>query len=166
MSRSRKADASGTYEVGYGKPPQHTRFQKGRSGNPKGRRRTEAVGDVLEQELGRLIDVRQGDRSVQLTALQALVRTTIASALKGNAPAQRAFLKLIQDRAREEQVAQAQFVQSAVAFQVEAEAERERREARGEAGPSPVDASLVRVDLATGEVEIDPKLLVRRPAES
>ncbi len=25
------------YEVGYGKPPKHTRFEKGRSGNPKGR---------------------------------------------------------------------------------------------------------------------------------
>jgi hypothetical protein len=25
------------YEIGYGRPPHHTRFQKGRSGNPKGR---------------------------------------------------------------------------------------------------------------------------------
>src|SRR3954452_22678400 len=25
------------YEVGYGKPPRHTRFEKGRSGNPRGR---------------------------------------------------------------------------------------------------------------------------------
>jgi hypothetical protein len=26
------------YEVGYGKPPRHTQFKKGRSGNPRGRR--------------------------------------------------------------------------------------------------------------------------------
>jgi len=25
------------YEVGYGKPPLHTRFEKGQSGNPRGR---------------------------------------------------------------------------------------------------------------------------------
>ena len=25
------------YEVGFGKPPAHSRFKKGRSGNPKGR---------------------------------------------------------------------------------------------------------------------------------
>jgi len=27
------------YEVGYGKPPHHTRFVKGQSGNPRGRPR-------------------------------------------------------------------------------------------------------------------------------
>ena len=27
----------GSYEVGYGKPPKHTQFKKGQSGNPKGR---------------------------------------------------------------------------------------------------------------------------------
>ena len=30
-------DTSAPYAVGYGKPPKHTRFQPGRSGNPKGR---------------------------------------------------------------------------------------------------------------------------------
>jgi hypothetical protein len=28
---------SGEYEVGYGKPPKHSRFKKGKSGNPQGR---------------------------------------------------------------------------------------------------------------------------------
>ena len=70
MSRPSRANALGTYEVGYGKPPPHTRLQKGRSGNPKGQRRSEGVGYVLKQELGRPSHVRQGDRSVQLTALQ------------------------------------------------------------------------------------------------
>ena len=30
-------DENGDYEVGYGKPPRHTRFVKGQSGNPRGR---------------------------------------------------------------------------------------------------------------------------------
>ena len=31
------SDHKGDYEVGYRKPPRHTRFNKGQSGNPKGR---------------------------------------------------------------------------------------------------------------------------------
>ena len=31
------ADDERDYEVGYGKPPRHTRFELGRSGNPQGR---------------------------------------------------------------------------------------------------------------------------------
>ena len=31
------SDKESDYEVGYGKPPRHSRFVKGRSGNPRGR---------------------------------------------------------------------------------------------------------------------------------
>jgi hypothetical protein len=31
------SERSSDYQVGYGKPPRHSRFQKSRSGNPKGR---------------------------------------------------------------------------------------------------------------------------------
>jgi len=31
------AEATDDYEIGRGKPPRHAGFQKGRSGNPKGR---------------------------------------------------------------------------------------------------------------------------------
>jgi hypothetical protein len=37
ISREPSNEAAEAYEVGYGKPPVETRFQKGRSGNPKGR---------------------------------------------------------------------------------------------------------------------------------
>lgn len=40
------------YDVGYGKPPQHTRFPKGRSGNPAGRPKG---ARSLEEELKRLL---------------------------------------------------------------------------------------------------------------
>ena len=34
IEKSPRAD----YEVGYGRPPVHSRFRKGQSGNPRGRR--------------------------------------------------------------------------------------------------------------------------------
>jgi len=36
-------DGEGDYEVGYGKPPRHTRFMKGQSGNPRGGRRAPRI---------------------------------------------------------------------------------------------------------------------------
>lgn len=48
----------GDYEVGYGKPPQHKQFKKGRSGNPKGRPRRPA-DESLRTSFKRLILKRQ-----------------------------------------------------------------------------------------------------------
>jgi hypothetical protein len=50
MPTDRKSD----YEVGYGKPPRHTRFKKGQSGNLRGRPRgaknlTTLLSDALDQ---------------------------------------------------------------------------------------------------------------------
>jgi hypothetical protein len=39
MTRAKKPNPPRPYTVGYGKPPVHTRFQKGVSGNPRGRPR-------------------------------------------------------------------------------------------------------------------------------
>ena len=45
-----RARKSGNYEVGYGKPPQHTQFKKGHSGNIKGRPRGSRNASTLLDE--------------------------------------------------------------------------------------------------------------------
>jgi len=94
-----KRAARGSYEVGYGKPPTHSRFRKGHSGNPSGRPRrksTERANDIALQEAYRLVPVREGDKIVKMPALQAVHRSQIALAAKGNGPAQRAVLRVVQ----------------------------------------------------------------------
>lgn len=73
------------YEVGYGRPPKHTRFQKGRSGNPKGRPKG-AIGVAagLERELASKIAVRESGREVVMSKAEAFAKRLMAKALAGD----------------------------------------------------------------------------------
>lgn len=48
----KKEDQKEEYEVGYGRPPTHTRFQPGKSGNPNGRPKgSKNTKTILMEEL-------------------------------------------------------------------------------------------------------------------
>lgn len=96
---------SASYDVGYRKPPVHTRFRKGQSGNPGGRpQRTtsERAKALALQEAYRTITVKEGNRAFALPAIQAILRSQIVLAAKGNVQAQRAVLAAIQGIEQEE----------------------------------------------------------------
>ena len=85
------------YVVGYGKPPRHTRFRKGRSGNPKGRPKgSRNLKTDLQEELAETISVREaGGRSQSVTKQRALVKRLIADALRGDKAASNQVATLI-----------------------------------------------------------------------
>lgn len=98
------------YEVGYAKPPAAHQFQKGQSGNPRGRpkgsRNKKSPGadfgnrpaeELLRQEAYRPVTVREGDRVVELPAIQAVFRSMGVSAMKGNRFAQRTLAEMVRD---------------------------------------------------------------------
>ena len=94
------------YEVGYGKPPEHTRFRKGVSGNPRGGSRAQRSARATAlalKEAYRMVTVREGDKVTSLPAIQAVMRSQVALAVKGNGPAQRALIAAI--HALEQQLA-------------------------------------------------------------
>ena len=87
--RSRKSSTR-EGEVGYGKPPSRTRFRKGISGNPGGRPRGITAGRATAlaiKEAYRPVTVREGDKVITMPAIQAVLRSQIALAAKGNGPA-------------------------------------------------------------------------------
>ena len=87
---------STNYETGYRKPPKHTRFTKGQSGNPKGRPKgTQNLRTDLSEELSELIRVREGDREITVSKQRALLKTLTARALKGNTRAAQLVLDLV-----------------------------------------------------------------------
>jgi hypothetical protein len=93
------------YEEGYGKPPVRTRFRKGQSGNPGGRPRGITAGRARAlalKEAYRMVTVKAGDKITRLPALQAILRGQIALAAKGNGPAQRAVIEVVQAIERED----------------------------------------------------------------
>lgn len=84
MPRNRKPEPSGDYQVGYGKPPQHTRFKPGQSGNPKGRRKgVRNLKSILEEELYRPVTVMDGGKRRTVPILSLVLRQSMAKAAKG-----------------------------------------------------------------------------------
>ena len=72
-----------TAYVGYMNPPRHTRFKKGKSGNPRGRpRKREGLNTVLQRVLDRKIIIKDEDRKIPIR--EALIRKLRELALQGD----------------------------------------------------------------------------------
>jgi hypothetical protein len=80
------------YVVGYKKPPQHTRFKKGQSGNPRGKveGRKNYRTEFLE-ELG----VSENGRARKLSKQTLVIKRMVADAVNGDARAREHLLRLI-----------------------------------------------------------------------
>lgn len=85
-----------TYTVGYGKPPRHTQFKPGQSGNAKGRpKKATTVDDVLYEEFNRFVTITEGRKRRRLSKLRVVVRQNINKAANGDIRAAAMLLKLL-----------------------------------------------------------------------
>jgi hypothetical protein len=74
--------------VGYGKPPVHSRWRKGQSGNRRGRPKgTKNLATDLQEELAERIPIREGTRVLKASKQRVMLKALIARACKGDSRA-------------------------------------------------------------------------------
>lgn len=85
--------------VGYCRPPKHTRFKPGQSGNPQGRPRKKlALNDILEEAATTLVQVTVDGRVRRMPALKAILMLEVRKALQGDGKASRFVLETFESR--------------------------------------------------------------------
>ena len=85
--------AAAVAAVGYKRPPLHTRFKKGATGNSKGRPKGRVnVADLMKSTINKCVTVRDGEGTRTMPAAEAMVRGMVAKAAQGNGPALSALL--------------------------------------------------------------------------
>lgn len=156
------------YEVGYAKPPAQHRFEKGKSGNPRGRPKgaknkvrqydpaLQPTDNLILEEAYRPVAIREGDRTIELPAIQAAMRALAISAMKGSRLSQRALAELVrtvEDRKADERLTA---MENAFDYKQKWTAELERRRKFGSDDPDPIPHpdDLI-IDMRTGHVKTE-----------
>ena len=75
----------GGYEIGYGKPPRHRRFQKGQSGNFRGRPKgAKNFTTVAEEALREPVAINENGRRKTATKMEVIFKQLVNKAAKGD----------------------------------------------------------------------------------
>ena len=85
-----------TKSVGYKKPPQHTRWTKGQSGNPTGRAKGQRnLKTDLATELAEFMQITEGGVPKRITKQRAVIKALTAKAINGDPRAVQLILELV-----------------------------------------------------------------------
>jgi hypothetical protein len=86
-------DRDYNYPVGFGKPPQHTRFKKGKSGNPEGRPRgSKDFSTLINNELEERVSAKENGRTKRITKRKVVAKQLVNSGASGHLGATKLLL--------------------------------------------------------------------------
>jgi hypothetical protein len=84
-----------SYRVGYRRPPKEHQFQKGRSGNPKGRPKgVKNLATDIDEECRELLVITEGGKRRVITKQRAMVKSLLNKAALGDAKAATLFFSV------------------------------------------------------------------------
>jgi len=86
------------YPVGYKKPPLHSQFKPGQSGNPKGRPKKTGptLLEAVQKELAKIVLLAEnGGQPRKVPKLEAVLARLVAEAMKGNIKATTLLLRIL-----------------------------------------------------------------------
>ena len=93
-----RSDKQRDYAVGYGRPPRHTRFEKGRSGNPKGRPSgSKNMSTLFTEALNETVIIAENGGRRKISKRQAIVKQIVNKAAKGDWRCTKLLLELPQE---------------------------------------------------------------------
>jgi len=83
------------YEVGFGRPPKHTRWHKGHSGNPNRTRKriSRPVVEMIDEFFADEIEIVENGISRRVTNFEAILLQLWSKVMAGNKRALNVFLK-------------------------------------------------------------------------
>lgn len=156
------------YPVGYCRPPAHTQFAPGESGNRRGRpkgsasvtisREISILTEVILDEAQRPIVISENGQKLTMTALQLVARKLFSNAMKGSVASSKAILDVLRYVERVNQKQHEKAMESAMDYKLGAEVFVRRFEAN----PTPENLAAIplphpddiQIDLRRGEIRV------------
>lgn len=98
MKKSKLSAPGSTCEVGYRKPLKANRFRKGRTGNPRGKRKGEEnIVSVFKRIVLRRVKINDGEKVHTISLAEAVIRANYQAALRKNPFAMNNIFRLAED---------------------------------------------------------------------
>jgi hypothetical protein len=130
------SDEKTDYEIGFKKPPKHSRFPPGVSGNPRGRppgsknKKGEAyyktIDDLILSEAYREVELTENGERIKIPVVQAALRAAAVKAVQGNMRANIHLSKSVSEIERKRQENTDRQIETMINYKLDWEIESER----------------------------------------